>query len=66
MARNRNGIAASILLLYPDKKAAALGSPGFRQVFRTLESREDIAVDWGWYDEKEMRVRYEYREWQGA
>ena len=56
----------SVLLLYPDTKAAALGSPGFRQVFRTLDDCDDIVVDWGWYDGKNDKVVYECRDWKRA
>jgi len=48
-----------VLLLYPDDRRAALGSPGFRQVYRTLDDCAAILVDWGWFDETEGRVRHE-------
>lgn len=54
-----------VLLLYPDTKEAALGSPGFSRVIRTLDADDRFAVDWGWYDEKNDRVVLECEDWQG-
>ncbi len=53
-----------VLLLYPDSISAALGSPGFRQVYRTLLLTDNITVGWGWYDEKNERVVFEYQKWK--
>ncbi|MBT4485000.1 MAG: hypothetical protein HOC71_15140, partial [Candidatus Latescibacteria bacterium] len=54
-----------VLLLYPDTLEAALGSPGFRLVYRTLFEADDISVDWGWYDRKNERIVYESRRCNG-
>ncbi|MBN1290931.1 MAG: radical SAM protein [Candidatus Latescibacteria bacterium] len=59
------GECNGILLVYPDSKEAALGSPGFRQVYRTLAGLPDTVVDWGWYDNKKDTIEYECREWFG-
>ena len=64
MSETKDDELYSVLLLYPDTKAAALGSPGFRQVFRTLNDCNDIAVDWGWYDVKDDKIVYECRDWK--
>jgi len=48
-----------VLLLYPDDRKAALSSPGFRQVYRTLDDCATILVDWGWFDEDGGRLHHE-------
>ncbi len=58
-------IDGSILLLYPDTREAALGSPGFREVFRTLSGSGGVCVDWGWIDPGSGTVTYERRESHG-
>ncbi|MCE5250741.1 radical SAM protein [bacterium] len=64
MKDNQTDERLGILLLYPDDKRAALGSPGFRQVFRTFSCADDVTVDWGWYDERTGRVILECRTWE--
>lgn len=46
----------AVLLIYPDSRAAALGSPGFKEVFRSLDIREDFDVRWSWFDEESGSV----------
>ncbi len=53
------------LLFYPDAKEAALGSPGFREVFRALSADAEVLVDWAWYDDKQEEIVYECRQWRG-
>ena len=53
-----------VLLVYPDSKKAALGSPGFREVYRTLSGVRGAVVDWGWYDEGIDRIEYKCRTWR--
>ena len=65
MKENCNGESIAVLLLYPDTLKAALGSPGFRQVFRTLDNTGDIQIDRGWYDKKNESIVYESRKWKG-
>ncbi|MBA7559771.1 hypothetical protein ES708_01386 [subsurface metagenome] len=52
------GINPIVLLVYPDNISAALGSPGFKQVYRTLSQQSGFIVDWGWFDEASGRIRY--------
>ena len=54
-----SGAPVSVLLLYPDTREAVLGSPGFRQVLRTLDAAEHVAADWGWFDADRGEVVYE-------
>ena len=54
-----------VLLVYPDNRQAALGSPGFKQVFRSLSDNEQAIVDWGWYDKDNERLVEEHRDWKG-
>ena len=65
MAKPPLGDDTGLLLVYPDGKPAALGSPGFRQVYRLLSGGKNTVVDWGWYDKHNDRIVYETYEWQG-
>lgn len=63
--RNCSSGNINVLLLYPDSHAAALGSPGFRQVYRTLSGTSGIIVDWAWFDDKNNRIVYESQDCKG-
>ena len=54
-----------VLLVYPDNRQAALGSPGFKQVFRSLSGSELVVADWSWYDKLNERLVEERRVWKG-
>lgn len=55
----------TVLLFYPDTREAALGSPGFREVFRALTADGEALVDWAWYEEKQGEIVFECRQWRG-
>jgi len=55
----------SILLVYPDTREAALGSPGFREVYRTFDEDDSFIADWAWFEKDSAQVLYECREWRG-
>ncbi|MFC1607541.1 radical SAM protein [Candidatus Latescibacterota bacterium] len=65
MVKPRRGEDTGLLLVYPDCKPAALGSPGFRQVYRLLSGAKNTIVDWGWYDEQNDSIVFETHEWNG-
>ncbi|HUT63114.1 MAG TPA: radical SAM protein [Anaerolineae bacterium] len=64
MKGNLAGEGVSVLLIYPDSLKTALGSPGFKQIFRTLSQARDCVVDWGWYDDRNNHIVYESRNWK--
>ncbi len=51
----------AVLMIYPDSRDAALGSPGFREVLRALDEAGNIETDWGWFDEDAGRIEYARR-----
>jgi radical SAM superfamily enzyme YgiQ (UPF0313 family) len=51
----------SVLFLYPDNREAVLGSPGFREVLKTLDAAEHVTADWGWFDAGSEEVVLERR-----
>jgi len=62
MEKKSRGTKSGILLVYPDTKSAALGSPGFKQVYKNLSAEENCRVDLGWYDNNNEQVVYERKE----